>query len=592
MSVSKLTPRTAVLVLSALLLLGCNSSDEDNDNSEGGNTTTGGGDDNLPTLSGLTEVPNNENWLYFTSNAENNAGLYAYNPQLPEEGAVLIDGEAYLSSSPYLFHPIAGATITGDTLADYRARTVFYRTKTEQTIPGTDSSFTVPNAFKRVDTTQSVTAATPEQVSSEANSSNLLSTQYFFQFDLDQPENTAIAYRGDAQWLQVRVGDQADQPPLAFNADHRLVAPLGDGDPNGWLVIDENNNNQLLQLDLNLTAEGAVLSPSGDPIQQLDHLDIFSHLGRNHQLVVLTFKDPDTSDQETPPSELWLYTAGHPGTIEPLLNAQDEKLEFSRNIFGQGASLPSAEQMVIRDQTLYFAFHERSDFSILGAFNPMLYRVDKNGWSLKIDYADQNESGNNLVASSPYLIDAGNHLLWLIDDTWTRINLADYSETALIEGSVETPIVDSANGWFFYNDERDIDTAVAASVDGTQNIRIEEAEWIGASSTGTGNVAIRLAKADISEVFLLKDDGTIAAVKAGSPDQGMVILGRLNPAPETVRMLGTRSGPHQLLQVSYEDDSAEVVYVNTHQANSLKHLMAEPSSQPGAGAQTRPVYGR
>ncbi|GGX40997.1 hypothetical protein [Saccharospirillum salsuginis] len=590
------------LALVVALAAGCNSSggggDDGEDGNDGGNGSDGGGSssvggDTLPKLNGLTGVPDNDNWLYFTSDADGNSGLFAYNPQLPDDGAVLVDGDAYLEGAIYLFRPIAQASITGNDLTDYRAQHLFYRSQKERTITGSDVTYMVPDAFQRVEATQSVTPPAPQQVSSEADNSNLNSTRLYFQYDLDQPANTAVAYLGGTTgWQQLRIGDSVSQAPLAFSNDHNPVVPLGDGNPNGWLVIDESNNNRLAQVDLNLASEGAVLDAQGNPVENVRFVDMFSHLGRDQQLLVLTFEDLDTSDEEVPPSELWLYSAGNPGTIKPLLNDQGEKLTFLQNLLGTGAMLPTADQLAIRDQTLYFAFHERSEFSILGAFNPMLYRVDSNGWSLEIDYASRNPDSVAQTLASPFLIDGGNELIWLIDDTLTSVDLSDYSESALYEGSIETPVVDSVNGWFFYNDTRNIDTAVAARVDGSEQIRLEQAQWIGASGTGEGNVAIRLARANISEVFLLKDDSTLAAVSAGSPDQGLVELGRLDPAPETVRVFGIRSGPHQLLRVGYEDDSYEVVYVNTEEADSLKHLMAAPSSQANAAAWTRPVYGR
>ena len=587
------------LALTLVLAAGCNSSggggNDGDDSGSGGNDSASGstGGDTLPKLSGLTGVPDNNNWLFFTSNADSNAGLYAYNPQLPDDGAVLVDGDAYLDGGIYLFRPIAQASISGNDLTDYRAQQLFYRSQTERTIPGSDVTYLVPDAFQRVGAAQSVTPPSPEQVSSEADNSNLSSTRLYFQNDLDQPANTAVAYLGGTSgWQQLRIGDSSSQAPLAFSSDHNPVVPLGDGNPNGWLVTDESNNNRLTQVDLNLASEGAVLDDQGDPVENVRFVDMFSHLGQDNQLLVLTFEDPDTGDDEVPPSELWLYMAGNPGTIKPLLNDQGEKLTFLQNLLGTGATLPSAQQMVIRDQTLYFAFHERSSFSLLGAFNPMLYRVDENGWSLEIDYTSRNEDSVVQTLASPFLIDAGDGLVWLIDDTLTRVDLSDYSESSLYEGGIETPVVDSVNGWFFYNDTRDVDSAVAARVDGSEQIRLEQAQWIGASGTGAGNIAIRLAKANISEVFMLQDDGTLAAVSAGSPDQGLVELGQLDPAPEQVRVFGIRSGPHQLLQVGYEDDSYEVVYVNTREAGSLKHLMAAPVSQANAASRTRPVYGR
>lgn len=80
------------------------------------------------------------------------------------------------------------------------------------------------------------------------------------------------------------------------------------------------------------------------------------------------------------------------------------------------------------------------------------------------------------------------------------------------------------------------------------------------------------------------------AVSAGEPDSDMVNLGKLTPAPEVVRMFGIRPGPHQLMQVEYENNSYEVIYVNSEQAGSLTYLMDAPATVDNAGSRTRPVY--
>ncbi|HEX5677531.1 MAG TPA: hypothetical protein VFX91_06145 [Alcanivorax sp.] len=571
----------------------------------GGGGSDGGGDpgggsgpgdqsgDSLPVLEGLSGVATNNNWLFYTSNADGNSGLFGFNPMMPDNGVELIDEDAFLSASPYVFSTIAGADLSGAQMSNYRAHYLFYRSKEDRILAGSGQVIPAPDGFQRVSTSQSAVPDSPSQVSSEADTTNLLSIRYFFQYNLSQPLDTAVAYWTDDHWRQVRVGDDTSQAPLEFDPDHQVMVPLGDGTPNGWLVIDEGNGNQLIKVDMTLGSQGPVLDAGGAPVRGLAFAQTFADLGLEERLVVLTFEDPDTSDDQVPGSELWLYSQGDPGTIEPLLNSAGEKLTFKANLFGQGAALPSAEKLVVRDGTLYFAFHEQGLMDAIFAANPMLYRVDENGWSLEIDYSAAADASPLPILASPFLIDAGDRLIWLIGDELTSIDLSSMSEAVLYEGSISTPVPVSQGGWLFYNDDRDVDTAVAARTDGSRAIRLQNARWIGASSRGEGSALSRRTKSEIGEVFLVRDDGTVAAVSAAQPDAGMVTLGQLDPVPESVTMFGARPGPHQLMQVQYEgeDDRYEVIYVNTLEADSLTHLMPEPVDAVNAGALTRPVYG-
>lgn len=55
--------------------------------------------------------------------------------------------------------------------------------------------------------------------------------------------------------------------------------------------------------------------------------------------------------------------------------------------------------------------------------------------------------------------------------------------------------------------------------------------------------------------------------------------------------------PHRLMQVAYEDDNDEryeVIYVNTREKDSLKHIMDNPASKDSVGnlaGMTAPVDG-
>lgn len=105
------SPGSLVLLFSSLIMISaCNSgskgssgSDSDDDNSNQGTNNSGG--DTLPPLGGLTGVPTNDNWVYFTSNEAGKFGLFAFNPEMPANDAELVDEDVYLLASPYVFIP-------------------------------------------------------------------------------------------------------------------------------------------------------------------------------------------------------------------------------------------------------------------------------------------------------------------------------------------------------------------------------------------------------------------------------------------------------------------------------------------------------
>jgi hypothetical protein len=147
-----------------------------------------------------------------------------------------------------------------------------------------------------------------------------------------------------------------------------------------------------------------------------------------------------------------------------------------------------------------------------------------------------------------------------------------------------TEVLGSRDGWIFYN-RTDIDgqdNAVAMKMDGSDSLEIANAQWVGASSSGKGESIANMT--ELSEVFLWRGQD-IAAVSAADPKAGAVLLGELEATPENVSMYGLAPGPHRLIQVHADADTATVYYVNTREANSLRR-----SAVQGAGYQ-RPVDG-
>jgi len=171
------------------------------------------------------------------------------------------------------------------------------------------------------------------------------------------------------------------------------------------------------------------------------------------------------------------------------------------------------------------------------------------------------------------------------------------SGSSLVHGAFNTPAgAISQGGWFFYNREANqSDYAVAIKVDGSKRLELKDCTWIGASTSGKAQyTGGSFSSLEPSEVFMACNNREIAAIDANDPLAGRVILGSLGEPAESIAMGRTAPGPNRLIRVVYNDERYEVLYANTREKDSLKHLMASPASEDSVGSlagQTAPVNG-
>ena len=167
------------------------------------------------------------------------------------------------------------------------------------------------------------------------------------------------------------------------------------------------------------------------------------------------------------------------------------------------------------------------------------------------------------------------------------------SDDSMFGQDISTPVLGARNGWIFYNRDTGIGCAdrfaVANRLDGSDQVVIADASWVGASSTGTAPSATQLDAMEVSEVFMLRNGTELAAVNAAMPAAGAVRLGQLPDSADQVRMYGLAPGPHRLLQAvsSGAPETLDVLYVNTRQEDSLRVI----SEQSSGDADQRPVKG-
>src|SRR5699024_2952562 len=153
-----------------------------------------------------------------------------------------------------------------------------------------------------------------------------------------------------------------------------------------------------------------------------------------------------------------------------------------------------------------------------------------------------------------------------------KITISDISMAAL----------GSRDGWVFYNrtmgDISDLskpvhtEYAVAVAIAHPRDeINIANARWIGAASTGISSDDTKISRMELSEVFLLGENGDLGAVSAANPSQGIIKLGSLSNVKEAA-LQGLAPGPYRLIRIKHDNDEEEVVFVNTREKNSLVQL--------------------
>lgn len=633
---------SSILLVSMLALTGCGGG---GDGGNGNNNRSGSpiiDASNLPELDGLTGDADNQGRLYYTTTGigfiprsgmpdleMEKITLWVVDPVHPESPRVIEDNMS-AQVVDFGFLPIHKATIGADSrsVSDFQIDRVVYASDTLLSDPASPDM----GSIQRVSTDPSILMAAlePKQTSSDTSGDPFSAPRRLLQHSLGNPDDTALAYTTDQQdglllgWKQIRLGDDEHTDPISFHPQYQVVSSVkteGAALPGGWLVIDHSSEGALRQVDFNGKNPSDVRDDNGRPIKNLKFVNPLAgeHLDGS-QLLVLTFEDDNTSsgdEQEDLQGELWYFKRNDnpalPGTARLLTNKDGEKLLFnmSFNIMAPGAAVPADNYLTQVGGNTFF-FQQPLPLIEHGA---KLYRADENGWEKLLgetigienifdpdfDHDVELEDGGSLIAVGEYVIWAtedelkGWHIptgrLEILDD-YTRYNS---SSIPRVHPELSMPVLGSRDGWIFYNrtlnDTSKLTStqyAVAMQIGGAASeINIANARWVGASSNGNSTNSSQISRMELSEVFLLKDNGDLGAVSAANPAGGMVPLGQLGNV-DNVYMYGLSPGPHRLLQVeSGRESEYEVIYVNTREKNSLVRLM----NNKGDNGWNRPVPG-
>jgi hypothetical protein len=578
----------------------------------------------LPLVDGLDSDADNQRLRFYVDTSQNAPGLYAFDPAQPEQGGILVDEDLSLLQPHFTQLPSGTFDSANERFLDYQPAHLYY---TVWGTPPSEDTFANPATYgeqRRISTDPATLEDGPVRVSTTTLSAPVLSNSARFRaYDLSDPLDSSLVIQTPGEgWIRVRPSYDDTHAPDSFGDSVEVVSSVWGPevrDNAGWLVFDTQANGDgdtgvLQRFDDELSSVGDVhYKDSGEVVKDVERAKYLNDFADGTVLVALGIG-------ENAAGQVWLYESssepGNAGTIKSLLNQQGEPLIISFAALGideneDSVSPPASNLTSVNEDALYFAHGPglvQQDWT-------RLFRVDRDGWAVydHQDYAsaDGSSSTTNAFIESflaPFLIEVGqNQLFWslggqneIVDVSnpdpaqWTRTPID--AEGGEAEG---TPVYATANGWVYYNSNDE--EAVALNVDSGESVALDDARWIGASSSGsTTTLNGRAKQAGISEVFLLRQSTQLAAVEAANPLEGMVVLGELDTPPEEVRLFGADPGPHRLAQVEYDDDAFEVIYMNTRQENSLRALTAAPvtewdksleggSSVTISAAGTRPV---
>jgi len=577
--------RAGVLAVAlGALLAGCGGGGSSNDGTAGGPSTPGGGGGGvepteLPALAGLEGDADNQDLLYFTQPEGADPGLYALDPAAPEtsilvDDRVLLDENAFSLSYDRSFLPIHEATLNDDgSLSDFRVDRVLYFD---------NRSLLDTNGFHAAAT--DVADPQPDPVSSE---DLILLTNAIIQYALDDADNTSVLYElSDQGWYQFLLSDDENTDPLQLAERFTPVAPVLDPDLGrgaGYLVIDSDDDNRIKRVGMDLELEpGQVTIEGVAPAATARVLPLGGPLNDGAQYLVISGEDsPGTGG-------LFLYRPeqGDVGTLEQVVNGEGDPLVFNESLFPPPTpALPAPQHLTRSADVLFFAMQG----NVLGFGDFDLVRVEGAEWRR---VATESSLGEFVIASGDRVaVHSEDQVLsFALDGSDRRVIDSDDS---MFGQDISTPVLGTRNGWIFYNRDTGIGGAdrfaVANRLDGSDQVVIADASWVGASTTGTAPSTTQLDAMEVSEVFMLRNGTELAAVNAAMPAAGAVRLGQLPDSADQVRMYGLAPGPHRLLQAvsSGAPETLDVLYVNTRQEDSLRVI----SEQSSGDADQRPVKG-
>lgn len=612
----------------------------------GGGSTGGSGavvKDNIPTVTSLAALHGlsgdaNQNYPLFYIDASHDNGktgmylsaapwLMAYDPTTGASTPVDKALSGLASSSGFIF-PLAvhGATVDASSgkIESYHIDSVVYA-QDETILIGGTTSFTQPTNLMGV----KVTSTTPVKIADGVSSSGFVSPRQMVAFDLDSPMQAQYVYADNPEYGFTRLDAPSTQLVQTFGAGFMVQNPLFDttaGRSFGWLVADKNQDDCLaLVRNADLTTATCIPNADGSGKVVLAQDGSASDISGTYPLddgVVLAI--PESTSGGTGLSvttTLWFYekgTATTPGKLHLLKNSTGDSLVTT----GLAMFGPDQAGLAVskNGDTLYLA---ASDGGIGGLFgggtspDPMnlelhafLYKITtapgQIGWQ-QVYHKGGKLLEDKAAKLGDFLVDAGTHLLWEINEKLVAISLdgqhelvldgRDSSGSTLTRGAFVTPVgVVSQGGWFYYNRESgQSDYATAVKVDGSKRVELKDCIWLGASTNGRANyTGGSFSSLEPSEVFMACNNKQIAAVNANDPAAGRVVLGSLAQTADSIAMGRAAPGPHRLVRVAYADDSFEVLYVNTREKNSLQHLMPQTAKEDVVGnlaGLTAPVNG-
>lgn len=579
------------LVLAGAVVTGCGGGGSSSSGGSGGGN--GPGDDiDLPRLSGLDGDADNHDVLYFSHNTtgaddRGNSILHAIDVAAPEtsHSKNLTIEDVYntqdLGYGAYV--PLYEADIDADdgSVENYRVSDILFLHNRES---GNETS----QGFARVSLGGAAEPAV--RVSSESYLNASLRSAYTLIWqNYTDADNAEVSYGFPGSKSHVRASSSGSDAPDYFSSNViKQISPVGHIGSAGdrrYIALTNDPSTQcpggyFLTTTRTINAGGTAYGasnylPGGKEADAAEPLG--GPLPDGSQYLVIRTLAPGDCASET---SLWRYDPSRPwaSSLSQVLDGNDAPLIFPNGL-GGGPLMPESRHLARQGDVVYFGIT-----SLLQIGTQDLYRVEGDSWSVLSSEED------NLGAHAGFVITGEGRVAASVGSTVVSWN-ADGSDRQVLDetvadwlGAIQTDVLGSRDGWIFYNraniDGRD--NAVAMKIDGSDSLVIANGQWVGASSSGKGESIANMT--ELSEVFLWHGR-QIAAVSAADPKAGMVALGELDAAPENVVMYGLAPGPHRLIQVQADEDTAVVYYVNTREANSLRR-----NSVQGAGYQ-RPVDG-
>jgi hypothetical protein len=644
--------------IAALGLVACGGGGDGDGNSAGGPSDPGASDNipTTTSLGGLYELTGDAGrdyrLFYVDASHYSDTGsignvadpwLMAYNPLTENTETIdkkyARDTSRINAVSPLALHE-ADVDVSSGEVENYRVASVTY---IQEDTPPPSLPIASPTKLMRVGV---AAGSTPEQVTNESGPSadlGFVTVRQIITFNLNDANQAQYVFPSGASTtsnrqyrltpLDADTSTSAKDFGAGLNVQTALFATQGSaaGSAYGWLVVDQNQNDCLAFVsgsDLtNATCIPNVNSTGNVPLEQNgDNPSSFiSGVYPLNNGVVLALP-ADTSNPLRVTTTLWFYEqspgSGDAGTLHLLKNAGGDTLQTTGlPMFGPD----EAGRVVSKNgNTLYLAASDGGLGGLFGGgapsdpfdmeFHAFLFKITTTsgnvGWEQVIHQGDK-LLDDKAAFLGGFLVDAGSNLIWEINDRLIAISPDGQSEILLDgrsndggdvllgTGAFKTPVgAISQGGWFFYNRElNSAQYATAIKVDGSKRVELKGCSWIGASTSGKANyTGGNFGSLEPSEVFMACNNKQLAAVDANNPEAGRVVLGNLAKPAENIAMGRAAPGPHRLMQVTYEgdEDSFEVVYVNTREKNSLKHLMNNPASDSEVGAlagMTAPVDG-